>query len=120
MKWSRNFTESMIQAESRNQMADQVAKEAAQGPLTLAIKTSLQSAKEIPEKQTLTREEGLEYLTNIHRLTHLGEKKMIKLVGKSPYHIPQLQKIVEELVKNCQACALTNTVPKKTPKILKN
>ena len=80
-------------------MADRVAKDAAQGPQILTIKAPSQPAEEILEKRTLTREEGLEYLTNIHRLTHLGEKKMIKLVSKSPYHIPQLHKIVEELIK---------------------
>ena len=49
----------------------------------------------------LTEEEGLEYLTNIHHLTHLGPKKMTELVNRSPYHIPRLQKAVEDLVKNC-------------------
>ena len=78
--------------ESRNQRADQAAKKAAQGPVTLIIKTTPQSREGISEKQTLTGEEGLEYLTNVYRLTHLGEKKMIKLANRSPYYIPQLQK----------------------------
>lgn len=94
--------------ESGNQMADQVAKETAQGPLTLVIGTSSPPEGGILEKQTLTEEEGLEYLTTIHRLTHLRAKKMVRLVSKSPYHIPQLQKTVEDLLKNCRACMLTN------------
>lgn len=99
--------------ESGNQMADQVAKETAQGPLTLVIGTSSPPEGGILEKQTLTEEEGLEYLTTIHRLTHLRAKKMVRLVSKSPYHIPQLQKTVEGLVKNCRACTLTNAGPNK-------
>jgi hypothetical protein len=31
------------------------------------------------------------------------------LVSKYPYYIPGLKRIVEEIVKNCRACALTNT-----------
>lgn len=93
--------------ESGNQMADQVAKETAQGPLTLVIGTSSPPGG-ILEKQTLTEEEGLEYLTTIHSLTHLRARKMVRLVSKSPYHIPQLQKTVEDLTKNCRACMLTN------------
>lgn len=87
--------------EKGNQMADQVAKGAAQGPMTLVIKTTPQLVEEITEKKILTEEEGLEYLTNIHHLTHLGPKKMTELVNRSPYHIPRLQKAVEDLVKNC-------------------
>lgn len=82
-------------------MADQVAKEVAQGSMTLVIKTTPQLVEEITEKKILTEEEGLEYLTNIHRFTHLGHKKMTELVNRSPYHIPRLQKKVEDLVKNC-------------------
>ena len=82
-------------------MADQVAKKAAQGSMTLVIKTTPQLVEEITEKKILTEEEGLEYLTNIHHLTHLGPKKMTELVNRSPYHIPRLQKAVEDLVKNC-------------------
>ena len=33
---------------------------------------------------------------------------MIKLVSKSPYHILGLQRVAEDLVRNCRACALTN------------
>ena len=49
-----------------------------------------QLAEEETEKKVLTEEEGLKYLADIHRLTHLGSKKMIKLVSRSPYHIPGL------------------------------
>lgn len=49
--------------------------EATQGPLTLMVKTSSQLGMETSEKQTLTEEEGLEYLTTVHHLTHLGRKK---------------------------------------------
>ena len=101
--------------ESGNQRADRAAKKADQGPMTLTIKTTPQSSEGISEKQTLTGEEGLEYLTNVHRLTHPGEKKMIKLANRSPYYIPQLQKIVKDLIKNCRACALTNARSSKTP-----
>ena len=89
-------------------MADQVAKEAAQRPMALVIKTTPQLVEEITEKGILTEEEGLKYLANVHRLTHLGPKKITELVNRSPYHIPRLQKVVEDLVKNCRACALTN------------
>ena len=82
-------------------MADQVAKEAAQGPMTLVIKTMPQLAEEETERKVLTEEEGLKYLADIHHLTHLGSKKMIKLVSRSPYHILGLQKAAEDLVRNC-------------------
>ena len=94
-------------AEKGNQMADQEAKKAAQGPMTLVARTQ-QPANEEITKRTLTDEEGRDYLDNIHHLTHLGTKKLIKLVSKSPYYIPGLKRIVEEIVKNCHACALTN------------
>ena len=94
--------------ERGNQMADQVAKEAAQGTMTLVIKKVLQMVKGRTEKRVLTEEEGLKYLADIHRLTHLGAKKMIKLVSRSPYHIPGLQQAAEGLVRNCRACTLTN------------
>jgi ribonuclease HI len=94
--------------ERGNLMADQVAKEAAQGTMTLVIKKVLQMVKGRTEKRVLTEEEGLKYLADIHRLTHLGAKKMIKLVSRSPYHIPGLQQVTEGLVRNCRACTLTN------------
>ena len=87
--------------EKGNQMADQVAKKAAQGSMTLVIKTTPQLIKENTEKRILTEEEGLDYLANIQCLAHLGPQKMTELVNRSPYHIPRLQKAVEDLVKNC-------------------
>ena len=65
-------------------MADQEAKKAAQGPMTLVVRTQQPAAEEI-NKRTLTEEEGRDYLANIHHLTHLGTKKLLKLVSKSPY-----------------------------------
>jgi hypothetical protein len=99
--------------EKGNWMADQVAKRAAQESMTLVMKTTPQLVEENTEKRTLTEEEGLDYLASIHRLTHLGLKKMTELVNRSPYHIPRLQKALEDLVKNCRACALTNARPNK-------
>lgn len=101
--------------EKGNQMADQVAKEAAQGPMTLVIKTAPQLAEIEKEKKVLTEEEGLEYLADIHHLTHLGSKKMIKLVSRSPYHIPGLQKAAEDLVRRCKTCTLTNAGSSRLP-----
>jgi hypothetical protein len=101
--------------EKGNQMAEQVAKEAAQGPMTLIVKIMPQLAEEETEKKVLTEEEGLKYLADIHRLTHLGSKKMIKLVSRSPYHIPGLQKAAEDLVRNCRTCALTNAGSSRLP-----
>ena len=75
--------------------------------MTLVVRTQQPTAEEI-NKRTLTEEEGRDYLANIHHLTHLGTKKLLKLVSKSPYYIPGLKSIVEEIVKNCCACALTN------------
>jgi hypothetical protein len=72
------------------QMADQVAKEVAPGPMTLVVKTMPQLTEEETERKVPTEEEGLKYLAEIHRLTHLGSKKMIKLVSRPPYHIPGL------------------------------
>ena len=89
-------------------MADQVAKEAAQGTMTLVIKNGSRWLKGGLRKRVLTEEEGLKYLAYIHRLTHLGAKKMIKLVSRSPYNIPELQQAAEGLVRNCRACTLTN------------
>lgn len=94
--------------EKGNQMADQMAKEAAHGPMTLIAKVGSRQDERALEKRALTEEEGLEYLTSMHRLTHLGARKMIELSNKSPYHIPRLQKTAEDLVRNCRACALTN------------
>ena len=94
--------------ERGNQMADQVVKEVAQGPMTLVIKNVPQTVEGRTEKRVLTEEEGLKYLADIHRLTHLGAKKMIRLVSRSPYHIPGLQQAAEGLVRNCRACTLTN------------
>ena len=94
--------------ERGSQMADQVVKEVAQGPMTLVIKNVPQTVEGRTEKRVLTEEEGLKYLADIHRLTHLGAKKMIKLVSRSPYHIPGLQQAAEGLVRNCRACTLTN------------
>ena len=82
-------------------MADQVAKKAAQGSMTLVIKATPQLVEESTEKTTLTEEEQLDYLASIHRLTHLGPKKMTELVNRFPYHIPRLQRAVEDLMKNC-------------------
>jgi hypothetical protein len=87
--------------ERGNHMADQVAKEAVQGPMTLVIKNAPQTVEGRTEKRVLTEEEGLKYLADIHYLTHLGAKKMIKLVSRSPYHIPGLQQAAEGLVRNC-------------------
>ena len=72
------------------QMADQVAKEVAPGPKTLVVKNMPQLTEEETERKVPTEEEGLKYLAEIHRLTHLGSKKMIKLVSRPPYHIPGL------------------------------
>jgi hypothetical protein len=47
-------------------MADQVAKKAAQGSMTLVIKTTSQLVEENTEKRTLTEEEGLDYLASLH------------------------------------------------------
>ena len=69
--------------------------------MTLVIKTMPQLAEEETERKVLTEEEGLKYLADIHHLTHLGSKKMIKLVSRSPYHILGLQKAAEDLVSNC-------------------
>jgi hypothetical protein len=75
--------------------------EVAQGPITLVIKNMPQMVEGRTEKRVLTEEEGLKYLADIHCLTHLGAKKMIKLVSRSPYHIPGLQQDAEGLVRNC-------------------
>lgn len=101
--------------EKGNQMADQVAKEAAQGPITLVVKTVPQPAEEETEIKVLTEEKGIKYLGDIHRLTHLGSKKTIKLVSRSSYHISGLQKVAEDLVRNCQTCALTNAGSSRLP-----
>jgi hypothetical protein len=52
--------------EKGNRMADQVAKKAAQGSMTLVIKTTSQLVEENTEKRTLTEEEGLDYLASLH------------------------------------------------------
>lgn len=99
--------------EKGNQMADQEAKKAAQGPMTLKIKTKSQPETKETDKRTLKEEEGQEYLANIHHLTHLGAKKLIELVKRSPYYIPGLKKAAKNLVKNCHACAFTNAGSKR-------
>ena len=70
-------------AEKGNQMADQEAKKAAQGPMTLVARTQ-QPANEEITKRTLTDEEGRDYLDNIHHLTHLGTKKLINWLVSPP------------------------------------
>jgi hypothetical protein len=59
-------------------MADQEAKKAAQGPMTLVVGTQQPTPEEI-NKRTLTEEEGQDYLANTHHLTHLGSRKNTKI-----------------------------------------
>ena len=115
-----------------NRMADAVAKQAAQGAIVLvgqakrkqpkpASKPEKYDLRELlwtsdplpyffPGKINLTPEEGLEFMTGLHRFTHLGANKMTKLVeGNSRFKVPDLRKTAQKVVEACQACALTNT-----------
>ncbi|XP_058381354.1 LOW QUALITY PROTEIN: uncharacterized protein LOC131394103, partial [Diceros bicornis minor] len=58
-------------------------------------------------------EEGREYLSHLHRLTHLSPQKLIEIIQASPYQVPDLKKTAEEVYKNCRACALTDAAVSK-------
>jgi hypothetical protein len=59
-------------------------------------------------KLVLPWEEGHKYVTNLHYLTHLGAKKLKGVVRSSDYYVSGLSDLVEEIVKSCKTCAMTN------------
>nr|AEF12610.1 pol protein [Porcine endogenous retrovirus B] len=126
-----------------NQMADRVAKQAAQAVNLLPIietpkapeprrQYTLEDWQEIkkidqfsetPEgtcytsygKEILPHKEGLEYVQQIHRLTHLGTKHLQQLVRTSPYHVLRLPGVADSVVKHCVPCQLVNANPSRIP-----
>ena len=56
----------------------------------------------------LPTKEGQQYVANLHRLTHLGTKKLKEIVKNSNYYVIKLSDVAQEIVNKCQACALTN------------
>lgn len=116
-------------------MADQVAKRAAQGTQILPVcetqdetklkypledsqkitselgpRPSVPGGRKVTEegKLILTQAEGCEYVTNLHYITHLGTKRLIDTVKASRFYVLGLQKIAQEVVQQCKACALVN------------
>ena len=51
--------------------------------------------------------EGRAYVERIHRLTHLGAKKLCDLIQSSNYYVIKLHSIAEQVAKT-KASALTN------------
>lgn len=66
-------------------------------------------------KQILPNKEGRDFIANLHRLTHLGTRKLIELVNSSQYYVQRLPDLAQEVVQNCQACALVN--PNRPPSL---
>jgi hypothetical protein len=54
------------------------------------------------------QEERHKYVTNLHYLTHLGAKKLKGVVMSSDNYVIGLSDLVEEIVKSCKACVMTN------------
>lgn len=59
-------------------------------------------------KIILPHREGEIYVKAIHRLTHLGTRKLCDLIKPSRYYILKLQFMAEQITKSCKACTLTN------------
>ena len=49
-------------------------------------------------------------LTHLHRLTHLGKRKMAELLDKNEidYYIPKRDSLIQQIVGDCEACAKVN------------
>lgn len=96
-----------------NRKADQEAKEAALRDLkSLAIHAS---APEDPAPEETPLPEPLrDTLERIHKLTHLGSRKLIQLISEDKTHSPSEKKhIAEEVVVACRACQQVNAYPGK-------
>jgi ribonuclease HI len=65
-------------------------------------------AKTKEGKIIMPYKEGRAYVERIHRLTHLGAKKLCDLIQSSNYYVIKLHSIAEQVAKTCKACALTN------------
>nr|UUG66872.1 MAG: pol protein [Gammaretrovirus sp.] len=96
-----------------NRLADLEAKRAALGPMVLTLQgakvnKTVSGGELTKEEKVLSVAEGREYLSHLHRLTHLSPQKLIKIIEASPYQVPDLRKAAEEIYKDCRACALTN------------
>lgn len=59
-------------------------------------------------KLILTQAEGREYVANLHYITHLGTKRLIDIVKASSFYVLGLEKMTQEIVQQCKACALVN------------
>jgi hypothetical protein len=56
----------------------------------------------------LPTKEGQQYVANLHRLTHLGTKKLKEIVKSSNYYVIKLSNVAQDIVDKCKACALTS------------
>ncbi|KAK1334887.1 hypothetical protein QTO34_004458 [Cnephaeus nilssonii] len=66
-------------------------------------------------KPIVPRDAATEYLTQLHRFTHLGEKSLRKICSNTGYHFQGLTKTLENVVRGCQACQLVNAKASATP-----
>lgn len=66
-------------------------------------------------KPVVPREAAAEYLTHLHRLTHLGEKNLRRVCKSTGYHFQGLTKALEKVIQRCRACQLVNARTSSTP-----
>lgn len=63
------------------------------------------------EKMVVPREAATAYLQQLHRLTHLGAKHLSSTSRATGHYVKGLDRLSEEVVKQCKACQLVNIHP---------
>ena len=56
----------------------------------------------------LPTRKGQQYVASLHRLTHLGNKKLKETVKSSNYYVIKMSDIAQDSANKCQACVLIN------------
>jgi endonuclease III-like uncharacterized protein len=56
----------------------------------------------------LPTRKGQQYVASLHRLTHLGNKKLKETVKSSNYYVIKISDIAQDSANKCQACDLIN------------
>ena len=61
-------------------------------------------------KTVMPQDTAKRLLTHLHRLTHLGKRKMAELLDKNEidYYIPKRDSLIQQIVGDCEACAKVN------------
>lgn len=97
-----------------NRRADEEAKAAVlRGAEVLALVTK---TPEAPIPTESKRQQATSYLQHVHRLTHLGARKMQELLKEQPFSLTasENKRLTEQVAKNCQACQVVNAHPSQT------